>query len=135
MRGAQVNPISFLPNPVVSTRCVSDLREAVGWQRLETEHSDELKGYWATLGGFDEKGTLIAWCALLSDGKYHGILLDVLVHPLWQKQGVGRALVAQAVAYLQARGIRTIHVDFLPERAAFYERCGFRIGLGGIYEP
>ncbi len=100
-----------------------------------TEHSDELKGYWATLGGFDENGTLIAWCALLSDGKYHGILLDVLVHPRWQKQGVGRALVAQAVAYLQAHGIRTIHVDFLPERAAFYERCGFRIGLGGIYEP
>ncbi|MGI9059715.1 MAG: MerR family transcriptional regulator [Ktedonobacteraceae bacterium] len=27
-----------------------------------------------------------------------------------------------------------IHVDFLSERAKFYERCGFRIGLGGIYE-
>lgn len=135
MRGAQMNPISFLFHPVVSAHAVSDLREAVGWERLETESSDELKGYWATLGGFDEEGTLIAWCALLSDGKYHGILLDVLVHPSWQKQGIGRSLVAQAVAYLQAHGIRTIHVDFLPERAAFYERCGFRIGLGGIYEP
>ena len=129
-----MNCISFLPNPKVSARSVSDLREAVGWERLETERLDELKGYWATLGGFDENGALIAWCALLSDGKYHGVLLDVMVHPAWHKQGIGRTLVAQAVAYLQAHGIRIIHVDFLPERAAFYEHCGFRVGLGGIYE-
>ena len=129
-----MSSISFLPDPIVSVTAVSDLREAVGWGRLETGHADELKGFWATLGGFNENGTLIAWCALLSDGKYHGILLDVMVHPSWQKQGIGRALVAQAIAYFQSHDIRVIHVDFLPERATFYERCGFRVGLGGIYE-
>jgi GNAT superfamily N-acetyltransferase len=129
-----LSTISFLSNPPVSAGAVSDLREAVGWARLETEQADELTGYWATIGGFDEHETLIAWCELLSDGKYHGVLLDVLVHPHWQKQGIGRALVKQAVAYLHAHNIRIIHVDFLPERSAFYERCGFRIGLGGIYE-
>lgn len=126
--------VSFVYNPEISPRAVSDLREAVGWDRLATEEPDELQGYWATVGGFDEQGRCIAWCALLSDGKYHGILLDVIVHPDRQRQGVGRTLIAQAIAYLHARGIRIIHVDFLPERAMFYERCGFRVGLGGIYE-
>ena len=87
-----------------------------------------------TVGGFDEQGTLIAWCALLSDGQQHGVLLDVMVHPQRQKQGIGRALVAEAIGQFRAQGIGIIHVDFLPERAAFYERCGFRIGLGGIYQ-
>ncbi len=125
--------IIFKINPSVTTRAVSDLREAVGWGRLETDEPDELTGFWATIGGFDEEGTLVAWCELLSDGKYHGILLDVIVHPRWQRQGVGRALVAEAIGHCRAHGIRIIHVDFLPEKANFYERCGFRVGLGGIY--
>ncbi len=59
----------------------------------------------------------------------------VLSSNLWRLYENGASsLVAQAVAYLQAHGIRIIHVDFLPERAAFYEHCGFRVGLGGIYE-
>lgn len=127
-----MSAISFIRNPVVTTRAVSELRVAVGWEAIERDEQDKWDGYWATVGGFDEQGTLIAWCALLSDGYQHGILLDVIVHPQWQKQGVGRALVAEAIGHFQAQGIRIIHVDFLPERAAFYARCGFSIGLGGI---
>ncbi|MFL5707239.1 MAG: GNAT family N-acetyltransferase [Ktedonobacteraceae bacterium] len=41
-------------------------------------------------------------------------------------------LVARAIEHLQAHAISIIHVDFLPERATFYERCGFKVGLGGI---
>jgi len=92
-----------------------------------------LAGYWATIGGLDPSGELIAWCAILSDGVRHAVLLDVIVHPRHQGRGVGRALVARAVAHIRTHGITIIHVDFLPERAAFYERCGFRLGLGGIY--
>lgn len=126
--------VSFKINPVVIANAVSDLRASVGWPRFDADEEDVLHEYWATVGGFAEDGTLVAWCALLSDGRAHGVLLDVIVHPQWQKQGVGRALVARAIEHLRAHGIRIIHVDFLPEHATFYEHCGFRIGLGGIYE-
>jgi GNAT superfamily N-acetyltransferase len=129
-----MNTISFTLNPAVTTRAVSELRASVGWEPFEREEQHRWDGYWATVGGFDEQGTLIAWCALLSDGQQHGVLLDVMVHPQRQKQGIGRALVAEAIDHFRAQRIRIIHVDFLPERAAFYERCGFRIGLGGIYQ-
>jgi len=47
---------------------------------------------------------------------------------------VGCGLLSRAVADLGTRGITIIHVDFTPEHAAFYERCGFRPSPAGILE-
>jgi GNAT superfamily N-acetyltransferase len=125
--------VTFAVKPDVTAAAICDLRAAVGWDRLDDDYPAALSGYWATLGGFDSAGALVAWCAILSDGVRHAVLLDVIVRPDRQGQGVGRELVARAVDHCLARGISIIHVDFVPEREAFYERCGFRIGLGGIY--
>lgn len=125
--------ISFSINPAVSPQAVITLRESVGWPGDEEDYPAAFQGYWATVGGFDSRGTLIAWCAILSDGVRHAVLLDVIVHPSYQKRGIGRTLVAQAIEHIRAHHITIVHVDFLPEKATFYERCGFEVGLGGIY--
>ena len=124
----------FIINPDVISEAIGDLREAVGWDRLDEDYPALLKGYWATIGGFDSSGRLIAWCAIVSDGVRHAVLIDVIVHPSFQGQGIGRQLVGRAIEHIHAHGISIIHVDFLPEKANFYEHCGFRIGLGGIFE-
>jgi GNAT superfamily N-acetyltransferase len=132
MIGAEA-PIDLVVNPQVGARAIVELRAAVGWGGLEADYPAALAGYWATVGGFDGAGELVAWCAILSDGVRHAVLIDVIVHPRWQRRGVGRALVARAIEHIASRGITIVHVDFTPENAAFYERCGFSIGLGGIY--
>jgi GNAT superfamily N-acetyltransferase len=124
--------ISFMIDPDLSPHVVPDLRAAVGWERWDEDYRSAR--YWATVGGFDAGGELVAWCAVLSDGARHAVLLDVIVHPRVQRRGVGRALVARAVDHILAHGISIIHIDFVPKQAAFYERSGFRIGVGGIYE-
>ena len=126
--------ISFIPGPDISAQAICDLREAVGWSRLNEDYPAALQGYWATVGGFNAHGELIAWCAILSDGVRHAVLLDVIVHPSYQRKGVGKALIATAIKHIQAYGITIIHVDFELETTAFYKACGFRVGLGGIYE-
>ena len=126
--------ISFTLNPDTSSQAVCDLREAVGWGRSEDDYPTALHGYWATVGGFDASGKLIAWCAILSDGVRHAVLLDVIVHPAYQRKGVGKALVATVVKHIQAHGITIIHVDFEPETTAFYQACGFQVGFSGIIE-
>jgi GNAT superfamily N-acetyltransferase len=129
-----MSEVSFTLNPPVAAHAIADLRESVGWGRQDADFPAALQGYWATVGGFDNQGALVAWCAILSDGVRHGVLLDVIVHPRWQRQGIGRALVALAIERLHAHAISIIHVDFLPEHASFYEQCGFKVGLGGIIE-
>ena len=126
--------ISFTLNPTISSQALCDLREAVGWSRSEEDYPTALHGYWATVGGLDATNKLVAWCAILSDGVRHAVLLDVIVHPSHQRKGVGKALVAAAVKHIQAHYITIIHVDFEPDTTTFYEACGFRVGLGGIYE-
>ena len=126
--------ISFTLNPVISAQAICDLREAVGWDRAEEDYPVALRGYWATVGGFDTTNKLVAWCAVLSDRVRHAVLLDVIIHPSYQRKGVGKALVATAVEHIKAHMITIIHVDFEPETTAFYTACGFQVGLGGIIE-
>jgi GNAT superfamily N-acetyltransferase/predicted nucleotidyltransferase len=134
--GATVSPgIEIRVNPRVSSEDVCALRESVGWPRLEEDYPAALDGYWGTVGAFDPERGLVGWCAILSDGVRHAVLIDVIVHPSRQRQGMGRGLVSAAVDHVRSHGIETVHVDFVEEIAPFYERCGFRIGLGGIYEP
>jgi predicted N-acetyltransferase YhbS len=44
-------------------------------------------------------------------------------------QGVGRALLAQALGHARAAGHAALHIDADPHAEAFYRRCGaMRIG-------
>ena len=61
-------------------------------------------------------------------------LVDLLVHPDFQGKGLGRRLVAEAVAQLTADGIKCIQVTFNPEHEAFYRSCGFHIFKAGIID-
>jgi GNAT superfamily N-acetyltransferase len=126
--------ISLSINSTVSPKAICGLREAVGWERQEEDYPAALQGYWATVGGFDTTSTLLAWCAILSDGVRHAVLLDVIVHPSLQRQGIGKALIGKAITHIQEHGISIIHVDFEPETAVFYKSCGFQVGLGGIID-
>src|SRR5258706_15508596 len=102
--------ITFAVDPHVAPRQVADLRAAVGWDRQDADYPAAFAGYWATVGGFDPSGALVAWLAILSDGVRHAVLLDVIAHPAWQRRGVGRALVGRAVRHCLDRGVDVIHV-------------------------
>ncbi len=129
-----MSTITIELNPTLAPTSVLDLREAVGRSRMDSDYPVALQRYWATVGGRDERGQLVAWYAILSDGIRHAALLDVIVHPDWQGQGIGSQLIRSALAHMRTHGISIVHVDYLPEIRGFNERIGFRTGLGGILE-
>jgi GNAT superfamily N-acetyltransferase len=51
-------------------------------------------------------------------------LAHLWVHPRFMREGVGRALLAHAVASLASRGIASLHIDSDPHAAPFYLACG-----------
>ena len=126
---ANLHPQLNLP---VTAADICALRRAVGWSELEADYPAALNGYWATVGVRDEAGRLVGWGAILSDGVRHAVLLDVIVHPARQRQGLGRRMLQTAIDHCRRQGITLIHVDFTADNIPFYRACGFQIGLGGL---
>jgi ribosomal protein S18 acetylase RimI-like enzyme len=77
-------------------------------------------------------GKLIGFVNVASDGGEHAFLLDTAVHPRYRRRGIGTTLVQQAIALAKERGACWLHVDFEPQYAAFYRRCGFRPTEAGL---
>ena len=50
----------------------------------------------------------------------------VTVSPEWRGQGVGRAMMARAIAYLHGKGARSVKLDATPMGKPLYDRLGFR---------
>ena len=125
-----IDSITIRVNALPSEAELSDLCEAVGWSRFGADYA-ALNGYALTTSAWTDSGQLIAWTSIVSDNVRHAFLLDVMVHPDFQKKGLGRAVVLRAIEEMRARGVTTFHVDCSPDRAGFYERCGFKMGAGG----
>jgi ribosomal-protein-alanine N-acetyltransferase len=63
--------------------------------------------------------------ALVADD---GEILDVAVAPAWRGRGIGRLLLARAMADCRARGATTVHLEVRPSSSAavaLYEAFGF----------
>ena len=69
----------------------------------------------------------VAW-----DGGSHAFLLDIVVDPRLQRQGIGRRLVERAAVMAREAGADWLHVDFEPGLHAFYDACGFEPSDAGL---
>ena len=83
------------------------------------------------VGAFDGPD-LVGFVHALGDGGRHAFLLDTVVDPTHQRQGIGRALVAALVAEVTAAGCHWLHADYEPHLASFYADCGFRPTAAGL---
>ncbi len=127
----RVAPVSLRFRPRIGARVLEGLRGSVGWQPLGAGSGPFLRGLWGSAAAF-EGSRVVAWLGIVSDGAQHAFLVDVMVAPEVQGRSVGTELVRFAARCVRERGIPLLHADFAPELARFYERCGFRPGLGGV---
>jgi len=62
---------------------------------------------WVTASSREE---LVGFVNVAWDGDAHFFLLDTTVHPAWQRKGIGRRLVGEAIAACMGHG-DWLHVD------------------------
>ena len=86
---------------------------------------------WVTARAAD--GTLVGFVNIVTDGGDHAFLIDTKTRGSFQRQGVGRRVVAFAAEQARAAGCEWLHVDFEPELRAFYvDACVFRPTDAGL---
>ncbi len=76
---------------------------------------------------------LVGFVNVIWDGGVHAILLDTMVLPGEQRQGIGSELVRLAAEESRRSGCDWLHADFDREVAGFYlESCGFTPSEAGL---
>lgn len=104
------------------------LREQAGWNQTADDWRRLLvwdaAGCWvAQLDGPD--GQVVGTTAVTSYGARIAWVGMVLVDEAHRRQGIGQALLTQALAYLAARGVQTVALDSTPAGQPLYARLGF----------
>ncbi len=121
-------------NLPIANHEVPELRKLVGWGRRDRDYPAlfERCNFWA--GVRNENDVLIAFGYVCGMGLEHGYLEDIMVHPEFQKQGIGTALVKTLLAESERFGLGIVTVTFEPQNANMYEKCGFKPSPGGVWQ-
>lgn len=118
----------------VSPADIADLRQAVGWNRMERDLSDPRLTTTLHLCAYDENH-LIGYAQVISNHVTDAYIQDVMVHPDYQRQGIGTQLMEKLLSRLEEDGIYMVSVIYGEEvLRPFYERFGFYTMLCGQRE-
>jgi len=101
------------------------LYAAVGWGDADDDEGKiqaALVNTMCVIQAIDRNGTLIGLARLFGDGIIHTSLAEIVVHPNWQRRGVGRAMLSKASEVCAGTAI---FLETFRGQEHFFESCGF----------
>ena len=107
--------------------------EAFGYQDAARDWRDQVERHSLGWVCARDSSELVGWVNVAWDGGAHAFILDTMVVARMKRQGIGRRLVAVAVAEARAAGCEWVHVDFEDHLRSFYlGSCGFAPTNAGL---
>lgn len=108
----------------IHPQAVRALYTAMNWwpERTEEQIAQILTTHIA-IGAWDKK-RLIGFARIISDHCFHAYIEDVMIHPAYQRQSIGKRLISrllEAIAHIETVTL-FCEVDLIP----FYEKLDFR---------
>lgn len=134
-RGTIVNVyLSF--NSYVNLHDLEKLCDSVGWVRRPLKKVKiAIDNSFVTASLFYEqnkKKFLIGFARATSDTSFNATIWDVVIHPDFQGQGLGKMLMAQIIKQLRYEDINTITLFADPQVVNFYKHLGFITDPDGV---
>lgn len=120
-------------NGPVSPKELADLRESVGWNRMEDALAAGLRGSFCHIAAYNGQ-TLVGYIDCVSNGATDAYIQDLTVRPEYQGRGIGTRLMEDLIAHLTGQGIYMISVIFGEGLTAFYQKFGFTTLRAGQLE-
>lgn len=120
-------------NEKVSVKALADLRESVGWNRMEREYKNPLMTSYYHIAVYEDN-KLIGYIDSISNGVTDAYIQDLIVRPDQQGKGIGTDLMNKMIEHLKEKHIYMISVVYEEGLKPFYERFGFYNMLCGQME-
>jgi predicted N-acetyltransferase YhbS len=117
--------VTIRPLAVDDIGAAQRLREQAGWN--QTDHDWRRLLAWSPHGCWvaEDAGVVVGTTAVAAYGLRVAWIGMVLVDISHRRQGIGRALLNHAIAYLDRLGVQTIALDSTPEGQPLYASFGF----------
>ena len=106
-----------------------DLYQNEWWSNGRT-HADVrrmLDGTSVVIALVAEGDQVVAFSRVLTDGVYWALIFDVIVHPEYRGEGLGRLLLDAIMDHPKVCNVRSVALCCRPELTDFYEKWGFAI--------
>ncbi|MDD4495826.1 MAG: GNAT family N-acetyltransferase [Eubacteriales bacterium] len=117
--------INYIENLPTFAKDIADLREAVGWNRMENVYKNPLMTSYYHIACYDGD-RLVGYVDTVSNGVTDAYIQDLTVDPAYQGKGIGTELMNRIITKLKENKIFMISVIYgNTELAPFYERFGF----------
>ena len=120
-------------NESISPKAIADLRESVGWNRMEKEYGNPLMTSFFHIAVYDGD-QLVGFVDSVSNGVTDAYIQDLIVRPDYQGKGIGTDLMKKMIANLKEKHIYIISVIYEESLKPFYDRFGFNTMLCGQME-
>ena len=116
-------------NKNINLNELEKLCDTVGWvKRPLKKVKTALEHSFIVISLFHRNKTtveLIAFARATSDKTFNATIWDVVVHPNYQKKGLGKLLINEILIYLRRYDINTITLFADPQVTNFYKHLGF----------
>ena len=119
-------------NEEIDVNELNDLLETNKWRIQDTSKLEKaLVLSWCWLTARNERSQLIGFVQVLSDGIRHAYILRLIVHPDYQRKGVGTELMNRLMELLKENNLLPTLVA-APGKDKFYEKFGFKQECKGM---
>jgi len=114
----------ILPN----TQDYWDLFQTTGWNDeynfTQQDLENAIRNSWFSTSIYDS-GKLIGFGRVIADGIHHALVVDLIIHPNYQGQGLGSKLLDRLVSKCNDSKIKDIQLFAAKDKFEFYEKFGF----------
>ena len=120
-------------SPPLKAEQVAELRELVNWDGRIEKFKKKLGNTYFCVACFADD-TLVGYVDVVSDSIDDAYIRDLVVHPEYQRRGIGSKLLSMIIKRVRSDRIKTLNVVFEPRLNEFYEKANFVIMAGGIID-
>jgi ribosomal protein S18 acetylase RimI-like enzyme len=87
-------------------------------------YQDALDGSWCSRSAYFG-GQLVGFVRVISDGRLHAFVTEMIVHPEFQHRGIGAALLSSILDDCRDAGIADVQLFSAKGKSLFYKKLGF----------
>ncbi len=124
-----MNSITYVENTLPEQESFFQLLLTTGWNDeyhfTSSDTQAALAASWYRVSAYDGD-KLVGFGRVVSDGKWHALITEMIVLPEYQGQGIGKQVLQLLTKTCEKHEIRDIQLFAAKGKVPFYEKNGFQ---------